>query len=261
VLGEVHEVRRVQKDGDHVRVRGGIRCRVRTVDRLVKRELLVRQGAAQGARTEAANEVVATRLVVVAFRVRRATSDDRADERRRGERGPDRGAHRVNRVDVDLLERLVETPVAAVKVLGNGLAAVLGKAFERRFDRRDGRSIAGRPRGEIANGVSVLHHGEPAEGRGRWSRVFVALEVRTRATAAGATATATISGARPALSTRRPRSSADSCAAAPTATMTAAVRARFAAGALNLGRTGQGKGEEWERRQAQPRRRHVHGFV
>ena len=127
---------------------------------------------------------------LLASRIGSARAHDLAQARRCRQRRAGGHTQVVERVDVQLLQRLVETPVAAVQIFGGRLAAVLWQSPERAAQlRKHGggvAGVAGREGDEISQRVSVLAHGQAPQGRGRRPSRGVAGERRHAATRRGA---------------------------------------------------------------------------
>ena len=129
-------------------------------------------------------KVVQAGRVVRGAGVGRAGADHGAEARGRRQRRAQAHGHVVGRLDVDLLQRLIEPAVAAVKILRDRFAPIVGQLAQRRGElghhRLSGAGAADRPRREVRDRVPELRHREPPQRRDRRLRGGVAREVHRR---------------------------------------------------------------------------------
>jgi hypothetical protein len=149
VLDEVEELRRDEHHRDDVGERLGIhalRRPVAVVDAAIERELVGLDRAPHGPGAEAGDEVVEARVVVGRVGIGRARADEGGAAGLRGdELGGHGDRHVVGRVDVLLVDGLIEATEPAVGLAGDRLARVVGDRREERLDLREDRvDVAGR---------------------------------------------------------------------------------------------------------------------
>jgi hypothetical protein len=162
-----------QQRRDDVRDARRVDPGARRVEALVEGDLVAGERAAQRALAELRDEAGDARVVVAGVGVGRAGAEQRAQARRGREGCPQRQPDLVRRVDVPLLQVLVESPEAAVEVLWHLLALVGGDPLERcgdrrrREHRRDLGCVAGQHYPyQVANGVPILEASQLSQALG-----------------------------------------------------------------------------------------------
>lgn len=169
VLDEIQGLRRAQQHVDHVCVRRRRARGIMPIHLSVEREIVGSERSTQRLGSKTFEKLLQASAIIVSVVVQRARSDDALQALWLGKRSGDRARDPVGCVDVVLLERLIEPPIAAVKILWQRFAAIRWNQVERRLREHTVRvrPVAQHAPHQIAHAVRVLRHGEAAQAIGR----------------------------------------------------------------------------------------------